>query len=74
MKKNELSEFKKKPVEELSKELESLMQKKLELTVAVVSGKEKNLRVLKNIRRNIAQISTIKGIIERQEEGEKARL
>lgn len=69
MKKKELNELKNKSVAELAKELATLMQKKLELTVAMVSGKEKNLRALKNIRRDIAQISTIKGIIERQEKG-----
>ena len=68
MKKKILSEFRNKSGKELDQELSVLAQKKLETEVALAGGKEKNLKALKSIRRNIAQILTLQHIIERQEE------
>ena len=64
MKKRNLEEFKKSSIKDLDNELEKLMKKKLETEVAVLSGKEKNVKVLKGIRRDIAQILTLKAIID----------
>lgn len=64
MKKRELQEFKKKSVTELEAELAKLDKEKLATQIKMVSGKEKNLKALKGIRRNIAQIMTIQGIIQ----------
>ncbi|OGM28080.1 50S ribosomal protein L29 [Candidatus Woesebacteria bacterium RIFCSPLOWO2_01_FULL_39_61] len=59
MKKKEKTELRKKTQEEL---VQSLGDKKLELQKAMTNmkaGKEKNLKKVKLIRREIAQISTI---------------
>ncbi|OGM33383.1 50S ribosomal protein L29 [Candidatus Woesebacteria bacterium RIFCSPHIGHO2_01_FULL_44_21] len=58
MKKRELQELRGKP-EELTKKLLGLRAENLKSEAAIVSGKEKNLRVRKNIRRDIAQILSI---------------
>lgn len=67
MKTKEFKELKKKEIKELLK-LEGT--KKFEAQKAklnMVSGKEKNLKIFRNLRRNIAQVATIireKQIIE----------
>ena len=71
MKKRELQEFKKKSVAELEVELAKLTKEKLTTQIKMVSGKEKNFKALKNIRRNIAQIMTIQGIIQGSVEKEQ---
>lgn len=68
MKKKEKTELRKKTQQELGK---SLADKKLELLKAMANmkaGKDKNLKKVKLIRREIAQISTI---IHEMELGEK---
>ncbi len=59
MKKRELKELRGGSMEELNKKLSELQTKKVELAAKVASGKEKNLRATKNIRRDIAQILSI---------------
>lgn len=59
MKKKELNEIKNKSVQELENALKELRDKKLKTEVALSSGKEKNLRAVSIIRRDIAQISTL---------------
>jgi ribosomal protein L29 len=59
MKKHQLQELRGKKVEELSRELSGLQQKRFEAYVSLGLGKEKNLKVVKNIRRDIAQIMTL---------------
>lgn len=73
MKKRELQEIKTKSVEELNKTLGDLEKKKIEVQVAIASGKESDFKALKKIRREIAQILTIRGIIERSEEKVKEK-
>jgi ribosomal protein L29 len=71
MKKKELNELKNRTEKELSAELAKLEAEKLKLEVARSEGKEQNLRAVKNIRRDIAQILTIKNIIGTQEKSDK---
>ncbi len=59
MKTKELKELHNKTKEELESQLSSLRTKQTELLVAEVSGKEKNVKVFKNLRRDIAQILSI---------------
>lgn len=69
MKKREINELKSKTAEELNKLLAELREKKIKTEVSLSSGKETDLKVVAKIRRDIAQVMTIKGIIERS--GEK---
>lgn len=64
MKTKELNELKNKTVVEIEKELSLKRQALLKATKESFEGKDKNVRSRKAIRRDIAQILTIKGIIE----------
>ncbi len=76
MKKKELKDIKSKSVKELSK---LVYDKKIEAKKAklnAVSGKEKNLKIFKNLRRDIAQVKTIvreKQIMEMIEKVKEAK-
>lgn len=61
MKKRQLQELRNKGKEELDGELAGLLKKRLEAQVALVSGKEKNPKVLGHVRRDIAQVMTLMG-------------
>jgi len=76
VKKNELNVLKKKGAVELEKEIAKLLKKKLELEVAISAGKEKNLKSVRNIRRDIAQMLTLQSLTATEgqaikEKGEK---
>ncbi|HJY98550.1 MAG TPA: 50S ribosomal protein L29 [Patescibacteria group bacterium] len=59
MKKKEITELKGKTIKELFKMANSKKEEAKKTAVSVAAGKEKNLKVLKNARREIAQILTI---------------
>lgn len=53
--------------EELDRELKKLEEKKIQTHAAIVSGKEKNLKAVRIIRRDIAQILTLRNIIKAEQ-------
>lgn len=59
MKRKQLSEFHTKSMTELANELKTLKSKQMEAQVAVVTGKDRNVKDLRNLRRDIAQILSI---------------
>lgn len=63
MKKKELDQFKKQSIESVDKELLRLKEKLNETKIEIITGKESNLRITKGIRRDIAQLLTIKTIM-----------
>lgn len=60
MKKKQLQELRK-PESDLVKELTGLEAKKRELEASLLRGKEKNVKALGIVRRDIAQILTLMG-------------
>lgn len=66
MKKKELNELKTKTAEDLAKMVEKKREELGKVKRDILEGKEKNLRKGKLVRHEIAQILTIKGIIERE--------
>lgn len=59
MKKKELQELRKEGAEAQRKRLNELRRKKAELVGLILGGKEKNVRAVRNIRVEIAQVLTI---------------
>lgn len=59
MKKNELSQMRDKELKELRKELKEKKQELAKVRLEVSTGKIKNTRAGKNLRKDIAQILTI---------------
>jgi len=59
MKKRELLEYRKNSLDELNIKLGELRKKKVDAMVKKFSGKEKNLKTGKKIRRDIAQLLSI---------------
>ena len=59
MKKRELSEFRKLDHKELIKKLDELTKKHIEAQVKIASKEETNLKIVKHLRSDIAQINTI---------------
>lgn len=59
MKKNKLAEIRTKSLPELQKEQDLLTKKLIKTGLEIVSGKTKNLRSGKNLRKDMAQIQTI---------------
>lgn len=67
MKKNEFNKLKDKSLGEL---VELVHSKKLEvskLQVKIATGKEKNIKLIKNLRKEIAQIFTLINILDKKE-------
>lgn len=69
MKKRELVELRIQSMENLSKKVIEMRKKMLETRVKIVVGKEKNLRLAKNMRKDIAQVETL--ISEKRKEEKK---
>lgn len=61
MKKKDLADHKIKPLAELEKELKSQREKLNVLRFNLAAGKVKNIREIRHIKKNIAQILTLKG-------------
>ena len=59
MKKKDLNNLRKKTVKELLAEVEKLRRKRLELHTKIPVGKEKNVKAVRNLKKDIAQILTI---------------
>lgn len=59
MKKRELLEYRKNSLDELNIKLGEFRKKKVDVMVNKFSGKEKNLKIGKKIRRDIAQLLSI---------------
>lgn len=59
MKKKELIKLRQDSVKDLRKKLQELITKKMQLSAKIAIGKEANVRLVKNLRREIAQILTI---------------
>ncbi len=59
MKKRDLKNLRNKTVEELKNELSNLTRKRIEVQVKIISGKEKNLKAVSNLRRDIARVATL---------------
>jgi len=59
MKKKDFTEFKKKEVGEMKNVLAKKLLELKALQVKIPTGKEKNLRVRKNLRQEIARILTV---------------
>jgi len=59
MKKRDLKNLRNKTVEELKNELSNLTRKRIEAQVKIISGKEKNLKAVSNLRRDIARVATL---------------
>ncbi len=59
MKKIQLKEYRTKTVKELKKEADKLKATLADISVKIASSKEKNLKVGKNIRKDLAQIMTL---------------
>ncbi len=59
MKKKELQNFKTKPESELQKDLKIQREKLENLSFDLAAGKVKNIREIRHLRKNIAQILTI---------------
>mgnify|MGYP001559257999 CR=1 FL=1 len=60
MKKKELEIFKNKPVVEIDKELRIYEERLGNLKMDLVLGKVKNIREVRHLKKNIAQLLTIK--------------
>ncbi|MGC9610989.1 MAG: 50S ribosomal protein L29 [Minisyncoccia bacterium] len=60
MKKKDLENHKTKPVTELEKELKSQHEKLNGLRFDLAAGKVKDIREIRNIRKSIAQLLTLK--------------
>ncbi|MBI4999699.1 50S ribosomal protein L29 [Candidatus Gottesmanbacteria bacterium] len=59
MKKDELSQTRNKTLQELRKELKEKKQELTKIRLEVSTGKIKNMKAGKSLRRDIAQLSTI---------------
>ncbi len=59
MKKKELENFKTKPVAELKKDLAAQREKLENLSFDLAAGKVKNIREIRHLRKDIAQILTL---------------
>jgi ribosomal protein L29 len=59
MKTKQLDEYKNKPVEELEKDLQFLRGRMNALKFDLASGKTKNLKEMREVRKNIAQLLTL---------------
>lgn len=70
MKRKELQEYKTKPIADLTKELAELREKMISLKLDVSTGKVKNLKEFRNVKKSIAQLETI--ISARAKEKENA--
>ena len=70
MKKKELNQFRTKGKAEVDKELVRLEKSLKEARLNIASGKESNLKEVKNIRKDIAQLLTIRGTIKDSEKPE----
>ncbi len=66
MKRKELQEHKTKPLAELKKELAELHEKMISLRLDVSTGKVKNLKEFRNVKKSIAQLETIVGFGEKE--------
>ena len=62
MKKKELDQFRKMPLEGVEKEIKRLKEKLVETRVDILSAKETNFKAAKGIRNDIAQLLTLKTI------------
>lgn len=71
MKIKELRELKNKDLKDLNSLLSKKRQELLKLKIKVLSGKEKNVKLIKNLKKDIVQLLTIKTDIERRKEMEK---
>jgi ribosomal protein L29 len=74
MKKKDFTELKKKDLKALNKLISEKKAESLKIKVAAVAGKEKNLKIFSNLRREIAQMLTLvkeKQILEKLEEQNK---
>lgn len=69
MKKREISELKNLKINEMEKRLTEMRKKMLEVQVKIVVGKEKNVRLAKNLRKDIAQVKTL--VCEKRREEKK---
>lgn len=67
MKKKQYQELKNKSAEELEKMAADLRKKRQQVQMDLASGKEKDLKAVKKIKRDIAQILTMQGIIASQQ-------
>ena len=70
MKRNKLREARGKNLSELSEDLTEVKEKLLKTKLEILTGKLKNTRSLKNLRREKAQIETL--LKEKTDQGEKA--
>lgn len=59
MKKSRLAEARNKEITELKKQLTEIQQQLTKLRLEIASGKTKNTRATKNLRKDIAQLETI---------------
>jgi large subunit ribosomal protein L29 len=59
MKKQELNKLREKPIKKLQKEISQLVLKIRRLQAELAVGKHKNVRLVKNLRRDLAQAKTI---------------
>lgn len=59
MKKKDLEQFKNKTIKELAEFIRTKEQDLLKSKLDLKSGRVKNVRIVKNIRRDLAQIKTI---------------
>ena len=73
MKRKELNELKTKPSADLAKLVEKKREDLIKVKRELLEGKEKNSRLAKLIRHEIAQILTIKGIIDRETKKEDTK-
>jgi len=67
MKKKELQSFKKKPLVEVDKELQTHRERLNNLKFDLSLGKVKNIREIRKIKKGIAQLLTLKGLVLRPE-------
>ena len=61
MRKKDLEKLKKLGPGELRKRVDDLRKQKMEASVKLSSGEQKNVRAVRNIRREIAQLKTLIG-------------
>ncbi len=66
MKKKELQNFKTKPEPELRKNLNDQREKLENLSFDLAAGKVKNIREIRHLKKNIAQILTILKAMKKQ--------
>ncbi|KKT90890.1 MAG: 50S ribosomal protein L29 [Candidatus Jorgensenbacteria bacterium GW2011_GWA2_45_13] len=59
MKKVPLKEFRARPKIELEKELSTLRERMMHLRLLIATGKVKNLKEMKEVKRSIAQVETL---------------